>query len=453
MLLFHGETVHLNDLNFMIKNKLLKGFQDFLPEVMIARQKMIETIIRVFERYGFVPQDTPALEYADLLMGKYDENEKLIYRFKDHGGRDVALRYDLTVPLARVISMHKQIPMPYKRYQISKVWRADRPQKGRLREFVQFDADVIGSQSPIVDIEIIAMMCDAMKALGVPNVLVRINDRRLLDGLCHRCGLDSEQSRSLMTAMDKMDKIGIDEVKLEWKSRGFRSMVWNRVQDYVSLKDSADRFDQYRKFFKGNASALSGIKNMECIFSDLKQRGQGNGIIFDPAIVRGLSYYTSTIYETMITDLPEFGSVMGGGRFDHLIKQLGGPDLPGVGTSIGVDRLFSALQKKRLLPTQKTSTRLLVINMDQRDHALYGSIVQTLRDRGISCEIYPDAKKILDQFQHADRQNIPFLLIIGEKEKSRGVWTLRNQKLRTEQKISNRNFDALILEVNKNQTE
>lgn len=432
----------------MNKNQLLKGFQDFLPEVMIPRQRMIEKIISVFELYGFVPQDTPALEYAEVLLGKYGEDEKLIYRFQDNGGREVALRYDLTVPLARVVAMYRgKLPMPYKRYQISKVWRADKPQKGRFREFVQFDADVVGSRGPIVDAEVIAMMVDTMAGLGLQNFLVRVNDRGVLNGLAECAGVSNEQRPSLFTAIDKLDKIGKQGVETELKLRGFEPSVRTFVSRVVDATQTQDRFGAMETLLGASEEAKSAMQKLKIIFSDLRGRGMIESVEFDPLIARGLAYYTGTIYETVLTDRPEFGSVMSGGRYDELIKKLGGPDLPAIGTSVGVDRLFSAMQSLGLLPKTQTNSLALIANLTGEDQTQYGQIAQRLRARGVSCEIYPDPKKLLQQFQFAETVGIPFVLLLGEEEKKKNCVTIRTQLTRKQVQVSIEEAPATLLNL------
>lgn len=432
----------------MAKNQILKGFQDFLPEVMIPRQQMIEKIIRVFELYGFVPQDTPALEYADLLMGKYGEDEKLIYRFQDNGGREVALRYDLTVPLARVIAMYRgKLPMPYKRYQISKVWRADKPQRGRFREFVQFDADVVGSKSLIIDAEIVAMMCDTMKALGVKNYFVRLNDRRILNGVGECADVPKEKIASLLTAIDKAEKIGRQGLMQELADRGFDSKVATFVDRLLAMKESGKVIVDLRKLLRSSVGAQDALNDLQKIMDDLEARGWKDRVLVDPSIARGLAYYTGTIYETTILDAPEYGSVMSGGRYDQLVKKLGGPDLPAVGTSVGVDRLYAALRQMKLLPDTKSFSDALIINFEAADQPAYGALAQSLRREGISCEIYAEPKKVLNQFQYADQQGIPFVLLMGSKEKEMNQVTLRIQSTREERLLATDEVPSVVREL------
>jgi len=324
----------------------MSGFRDFLASDLIPRQRIIDTIKKVYESYGFLPLDTPAIERFETLTGKYgEEGEKLIYQFEDHGGRKVALRYDLTVPLARVVAQYKdELVLPYKRYQVGNVWRGESPQAGRYREFLQFDADIVGAKSALSDSEIVMMMADAMQALGV-GALISVNNRRILDALSEKLGLDSDASKKLFLIIDKVGKIGLEKVIEEIKIK-FGDKVSELVLQFLSISGSSEeKIDKIKEVLGSSAALLEGTSNLEEVFSILKKSDYGeNLVVFDPTIARGLDYYTGIIYETYLLDLPEIGSVCSGGRFDKLISLLsdGKVDLELQWVLIGFFRLLKS---------------------------------------------------------------------------------------------------------------
>lgn len=407
----------------------MAGFRDMLAEQMFAREYMIATIQQVYESYGFVPLKTPALERLSTLTGKYgDEGDHLMYSFKDNGGRDVALRYDQTVPLARVVGQHQdKLPMPYKRYTVAEAWRGEKPQKGRYREFTQFDADIVGSASPMADAEIIAMMSDSMDAFGVAS-LVRVNNRLVLDGLAEKAGItDHEEGLGLISIIDKVDKIG-SEKAVRQVAEEFGEATARLVEQYLGITGSpTEKLAQVAHILDGSAAAQEGINNLTQVFEMLEAGGYGEDkVIFDHIIARGLSYYTGIVYETTLTDLPELGSVCGGGRFDNLIRTLGGPDLPAVGAAIGVDRLYEGLYQLGKLPTKQTNTEVLVTNFDISDAPVYQKVAAALRAEGIATEVYYEEGALKKQLKFADRLGLPFVVFIGSDEIEKGVGTIRS---------------------------
>ena len=301
-----------------IKPQIPKGFRDFLPPQKILRQQVIDTIRNVFEVFGFQPLETPALEYASILEGKYgEEGEKLIYKFKDRGGRQVALRYDLTIPLSRVIAMYPTLPKPFKCYQISPVWRADKPQRGRFREFWQCDADIVGSESLFADAEVITTIYHILKALHFKQFKIKINNRKLLNGIAQALGIDVEKIPSLLRIIDKLEQKGTQGIKDELLNKGFQEEIINNILELLSANGGkAVELIELKNKFGDSESALEGIKELEELFSYLSyMRVDSDFYCFDLSLARGLDYYTGPIFETTV-DEPKIGSISGGGRYD-----------------------------------------------------------------------------------------------------------------------------------------
>lgn len=406
----------------------MSGFRDMLAEQMIARGDMLATIQGVYESYGFVPLKTPALERLSTLTGKYgEEGDKLMYKFEDNGGRMVALRYDLTVPLARVVAQHGgNLPTPYKRYAVGEVWRGESPQAGRYREFTQFDADTVGTKSPVADAEVVAMMSDAMSALGADS-LIRVNNRRILDGLVEKSGVTSEkEGLRLISAVDKVEKIGL-KASLEYIGSEFGALAAETVNNYLSVEGTPlERLHKMQQVLQGSVAVEEGVENLDAVFGMLEAAGYSlDKVVFDQTIARGLDYYTGIIYETTLKEVPQIGSVCSGGRYDNLVKALGGPDMPAVGTSIGVDRLYDGLQMLGKLKEVKTTTEVLVTNFDQTQIPQYMRLATQLRRAGIASEIYYDAAKLGKQIGFADKMGIPYVVLFGPKEIERGVGVIR----------------------------
>lgn len=393
----------------MIKPQTLKGFRDFLPAESRKRQFLIGKFIEVFEQFGFDPLETPALEYAQTLLGKYgDEADKLLYIFKDNGGRSVGLRYDQTVPLSRVISQYPELPMPFKRYQIQPVWRAENTQKGRFREFLQCDIDTIGSASPLADAEIIACTLVACKTLGFAKPVISINDRTIFDTL----GLTKQE----IITIDKLDKIGNEAV--------------------IDLLSKNGRTDAKALFIKVKESKLT--ERLSLIFGSLSRFGfkEGIDVVFDPFLARGLDYYTSSIFELKVANYTA-GSLAGGGRYDKLIGQFSGKDTPAIGIAFGFDRMLEALNETNLLPRSTTSTQVLVsvFSSEQLGEAL--SLTSSLRSAGINTEVTLNPNDKLDkQLKYADRKGIPYVTIQGPDEAGRGVIKLKNMQTKEQVELS-----------------
>ena len=407
----------------------LSGFRDMLAPQAIPRQQMLDVIKVVYENYGFTPLKTPALERYSTLSGKYgEEGDKLMYRFEDQGGREVALRYDLTVPLARVVAQYgSQIPLPYKRYAVGEVWRGERAQAGRFREFTQFDADTIGSKSPLADAEIVAVMSDSMTALGAGSV-IRVNNRRILDALAGKAGITDEKAvRAFMSSIDKVEKIGLGKALAEIL-KNFSQKATTLASGYLEVQGSSNDKLQSLVRLMGDSEAIAeGVENLSEVFKILAAAGYSEEqVVFDQAIARGLDYYTGIIYETTLVGAESLGSVCGGGRYDNLVKALGGPDLPAVGTSIGVDRLFDGLQLLGKLQNNKTSTQVLIANFDSADSGEYLRIAAKLRAAGIAAEIYYDPAKLGKQISFADKMSIPYVVLLGSEERAKSIATIRS---------------------------
>ena len=391
----------------------LSGFRDLLSEQMLARDEILDKIKSVYELYGFVPLKTPALELLATLSGKYgEEGDKLMYSFEDNGGRQVALRYDQTVPLARVISSYSELPKPYKRYALGDVWRGERPQAGRYREFTQFDADIVGTSDYTADVEIIAMMSDAFTAIGA-ETRVYINDRRILDSLSKKCGIDTQKEFiKFTTIIDKIDKIG--------KSEALREV---------------DKINKISKILD-DKKADEACEQLTNILQTLEQAGYSEKqITFDQTIARGLSYYTGTIYETKLVKLPEIGSVCSGGRYDNLIKQLGGPDLPAIGTSIGVDRLIEGMEQLGQLKKIKTRTKVYILGLGTELDSERFKIASQLRANNIATEMVYGKPNFDKQFKDIKKLGISEVLLYGSSEQAKGVFTAQNLDKRTKKEV------------------
>ncbi|MDH5532915.1 MAG: histidine--tRNA ligase [Candidatus Pacebacteria bacterium] len=380
----------------------LKGFRDFLPEEKRARNVVQGKIVETFERFGFEPLETPTLEYASLLLGKYgDEADKLVYSFKDRGDRSVALRYDQTVPSARVLSQYQgKLPKYFRRYQIQNVFRADKPQKGRYREFTQCDIDIFGSKSNIADSEILACSYFAYKNIGFKNIKLNLNDRTILIEALTPFVTDSVDVYSIIQSVDKLDK----KEKLE--------VVAELVEKGLSKDNATKALETLEK--SKPSEELSSI-----VIGAIKLGVPKDSLVFNPFLARGLDYYTGMIFEI---NLPEYGSGScgGGGRYDNLINELGGVDVPAVGVAFGFDRTVEAAQSLGLLPKKNSTSKVLVTVFGEKYKLASLASASYLRKQGIATEVYPAIDKLGKQFKYANSKNIPFVIIIGENEFEQG---------------------------------
>lgn len=427
------------------ERRKLAGFQDFMPEKMMARDLIIGKIKAAYALFGFLPQETPVLEYADLLLGKYGDNDKLVYQFRDNGDRHVAMRYDLTVPLSRVIQMYaNDIVFPYRRYQVGMVWRADKPGKGRFREFMQVDADIVGDGSVLADIEIISLTLQIMKTLGI-DATVRLNDRRVLDGLAEICKIPAEMSPVLFRTIDKYDKIGAKGVMGELNKTPFPDGTLAIVERYLSITGLNDDVLQELQSLLGTSSSFqAGFSSLYAINDALKSSGGEQSMAFriDPSIARGLDYYTGLIFETTFNSDPEFGSVCSGGRYDQLIKGVDGKPLPTIGVSIGLDRLFAAMESIDLIPRIKTTTQAFIVNFGNEYLGEYLRLATELRANGISVEISSDASKLKKQFRCADTKGIPMVIVMGPDELSQGNVVVKNMSKGLQETVERKDISS-----------
>ncbi len=426
-----------------VEPRLSRGLRDLLPDQMLARQQMIDTIRGVYELYGFVPLNTPAIEFLDVLSGSAgQEAQQSIFRVSNPENEALGLRFDLTVPLARVIAQYRELPRPFRRYQVSPVWRADKPDKGRFREFTQFDLDSVGTESEIADTEIIAGMCDTLTALKVGPHLVRFSSRSILNLLLKFAGIDEQQSVDVFRVLDKLDKAGIEKVRLELmqgykdesgdtiRGLGLSQEQVTRIERFLNVKADSRRdvVTRVRDLFSSVEGSKDLIDVVERISNHLYALGYGDDrVSLDLSIARGLAYYTGPVFEAILLDAPQFGSVFGGGRYDNLVMRFLGEAIPAVGASIGVDRLLAALTHLGKTGQQRSTARVLVTNMDPALAEDYLAMTWELRRAGIPTEFYiGTAKGPGKQLKYADQYEIPIALLYGSNEKTRGIVTVKD---------------------------
>lgn len=406
-----------------ITPRILKGFRDYLPDTMLPKQRMLDTVARTFESFGFAPLQTPALEYADILLGKYGtEGDKLLYRFRDNGDRDIALRYDLTVPLARVIAMSGQIVPPFRRYQIAPVWRAEAPGRGRFREFLQCDVDIIGVPELTADAECLAVGAAVLDALGVERYVLRVNNRKLLTGMLQKLGIPvGNPALAALRTLDKLPKIGEPAVRaLLATDNGLAAAAIDGIFEFLALdpKNLADWFPE------GSPGRI-GAHELATLLDLARALGIADRVEVDLSIARGLDYYTGTIYETFLRDREDLGSVMSGGRYDELLGMFGKPPLPAVGISLGVDRLFAGLLEAGLIKPAASPAAVLVTVFDETTRPASYHLAARLRAAGVPTEVMLDSPRMKKQLRHADRQGIPHVIIIGPDDIDRGEVQLK----------------------------
>lgn len=446
-----------------------KGTRDFLPVEMAGRNHIFSTIKSVFELYGYLPIETPAMENLSSLLGKYgEEGDKLLFRVLNSGdflGKlppgddhfrnsarlanmicDRGLRYDLTVPFARFVVQHlNELTFPFRRYQIQPVWRADRPQKGRYREFFQCDADVIGSGSLLNEAEMARIIDDVFVRLGI-KVIIKLNNRKILAGIAGIIG-QPEKLADLTVAMDKLDKIGLDAVCSEMRERGISAEAIEKLMPVIDLKGSnSDKLASLAVVFRESETGMKGTSEMEKILGMLAATDQTNVIEFDVALARGLNYYTGTIIEAKAADV-EIGSICGGGRYDDLTGVFGHPGLSGIGISFGADRIYDVLKQTGGFPEAvSAASRLMFVNFGDSEARVCLQLLDRLRKSGVSCELYPDSVKMKKQMQYANNLNIPFVALIGEKEAGEGTVTVRDMKTGDQLTMPQRELSAYIRE-------
>ncbi|MFA6082317.1 MAG: histidine--tRNA ligase [Patescibacteria group bacterium] len=411
----------------MNQPKVLQGFRDYLPADMQVRHNLIEKVRAVYQSFGFEPLDTPALEYAELLMGKYGEDEKLIYHFEDHGHRDVALRYDLTVPLARVMADHPDLPKPFKRYQIANVWRADSPQKGRFREFLQFDADTVGTLSPLADAEMVLMMGKVMDALDLQHYQIKVNHRGVLSAIFRALKISAADIKTVMRQMDKLDKIGSSETKKMLASIISAKQI-ETLFDLIDEVAETKSTSSIAQLIETDQDGLKELANFDEILSLIDQK---NHLKIDLSVMRGLDYYTGIIYETVLTEGDSVGTVYAGGRYDKLMSNLANVDLPAVGASLGVDRLLAAIQKDR-----KVQSDLIFMPVFAGFERETFALAEKLRSTGLNVSLSLTSNKLGKQLQYANTIGAKLVLLFGEDEIKKSMIIVRNMQTGDQKEIS-----------------
>lgn len=435
----------------MSKPTIPQGTRDFNATIVQKRNYIFNTIRTVFELFGFEPLETPAMENLETLMGKYgEEGDKLIFKILNNGldnpskkeqllldfdkilsGKnnkgitERALRYDLTIPFARYVAMnYGALTMPYKRYQIQPVWRADRPQKGRYREFYQCDADVVGSNSIFNEIELTSLYATVFNRLNLP-VSIHINSRKILAGLAEICG-GTNQLTNITIAIDKLDKIGLEKVKEELVTRGLLNEQINTIEQYLLISGTNEsKLAQLKKLLGNNENGLAGIEEIEQVLNYSIELGNSK-LVADFTLARGLNYYTGIIFEVKAIGV-QMGSIGGGGRYNDLTGLFDVPNVPGVGISFGVDRIYDVLEEMKLFPEAiQKGTKILFFNLGKAESHKAFELMQQLRQQGIACELFHEPTKLDKQFKYAEKKSIPFIAIIGTKELTEGSCNIKN---------------------------
>jgi len=444
-----------------------KGTRDFGPDVMVKRNYIFSVIRKTFERFGYLPLETPTMENLSTLTGKYgEEGDQLIFKVLNNGDYlkdaddaalsqrdsrklsfsicDRALRYDLTVPFARFVVMnHNQLALPFKRYQIQPVWRADRPQKGRYREFYQCDVDVVGSNSLLNEVELIQIFDEVLTNLGLPDFSIKLNNRKILSGIAEVAGA-AAQMMDMTIAIDKLDKIGVDGVEKELREKGFKDDQLKVINSVLNISGSnEEKLTQLRGILSASEIAMKGIEEVQYILTRVASVGLERAKLeLDLTLARGLNYYTGAIFEVKANGV-QMGSICGGGRYDDLTGIFGLPGLSGVGISFGADRIYDVMTELQLFPQEiGATTKLLFANFGETEEIYSLPILRQIRQAGINAEIYPEAAKMKKQFKYADDKKIPFVAIIGADEMANGTIALKNMQsgeqanLRLEELIS-----------------
>jgi len=435
-----------------------KGTRDFAPDVMRKRNYLFAVIRAAFEKYGFQPLETPSMENLSTLTGKYgEEGDQLIFKILNNGDflKDVAseklsdsrklsfeicdraLRYDLTVPFARFVAMNRNtVVLPFRRYQIQPVWRADRPQRGRFREFYQCDADVVGTDSLWVEVELVQLFDEVLSNLNLPGFSIVINNRKILAGIAEATGV-ADKFMGLTVVLDKWDKIGEDAVQKELSEMGIPDETFQTFKSLNALSDFNDKMNFLKSVLGNSETGLKGIEEMTFVWNEVEKAGLNKGeLVFDVSLARGLNYYTGAIFEVKAKGI-QMGSICGGGRYDDLTGNFGWKGVSGVGISFGADRIFEVLSELNLFPESTTSgTQVLLVQFGGETTSAAFQLLKQIRNAGISCEMYPDDAKLKKQFKYADDNKIPFVVVVGEDEVKSGMWQLRNMVTGDQQAVS-----------------
>ena len=445
------------------KPSIPKGTRDFGPEEMIRRNYIFDTIKGVFRLYGFQPLETPAMENLSTLLGKYgDEGDKLLFKILNsgdflsgvsdeqlHGNPNAlstrlcekGLRYDLTVPLARYVAQHQgEISFPFKRYQIQPVWRADRPQKGRYREFYQCDVDVIGSRSLLCEVDLVEIVAKVFQRLGI-RVTLKVNNRKILYGIAETIG-HADKMIDITVAIDKLEKIGLEAVNGELREKGIDERAIEALQPILSLEGAnGAKLARLREILADSPVGLAGVTETETILSYVETLGTELEIELDLSLARGLNYYTGAIFEVKARDFA-IGSICGGGRYDDLTGIFGMPNTSGVGISFGADRIYDVMTGLDLFPDDtKGTTRALMLNFGGEEERVSLRLAKNLREAGIACEVYPESAKMKKQMEYANRRAVPWVVIVGSDELASGRATVKNMATGEQQAVA---FDELI---------
>ncbi len=454
----------------MLKPTIPKGTRDFPPEAMVRRKYIFNTIEDIFRLYGYLPLETPAMENLSSLLGKYgEEGDKLLFKVLNSGeflenipveeikpgnaGKislmicEKGLRYDLTVPFARYVVQHREdITLPFKRYQIQPVWRADKPQKGRYREFYQCDVDVIGSNSLLNEVELIQIIDEVFRKLGI-RIIIRINNRKVLAGIAESIG-EREHITHLTTALDKMEKTGKEGVVNELIHRGIHSASVEKLEPIFDITgDYRQKLAGMSKLLKGSSEGEYGLKEIEKLFELLEVVKPESELNWDLLLARGLDYYTGTIIEVIAPDHP-IGSVCGGGRYDDLAGIFGMDNISGVGVSFGAERIFDVMMQLKLFPEKAvTGTKILFVNLGEQEEKYILPLISMVRKSGIRAEIYPDRAKLKKQMAFADAKGIPYVALAGEKEIASGKITLRNMQTGEQKELDFSDLSNILLDA------
>ncbi len=435
----------------MQKPSIPKGTRDFSPVEMMRRNYIFDTIKGVFRLYGFAPLETPSMENLSTLLGKYgDEGDKLLFKILNSGDYaaglsddevrqaskicEKGLRYDLTVPFARYVVQHQgELAFPFKRYQVQPVWRADRPQKGRYREFYQCDVDVIGTRSLLCEVELIEIVERVFRALGI-RVALKLNNRKILYGIAETIG-HADKMTDITVAIDKLEKIGLDNVKAELLERGLEQSAIEKLQPILELSgDNRQKLDALRRAIGASETGMKGIEEMETVFGHVERAGLGLEVELDLSLARGLNYYTGAIFEVKALDYA-IGSICGGGRYDDLTGIFGMPNMSGVGISFGADRIYDVMTGLDLFPEEvNSSTRVLFVNLGAEEEASL-PLLREVRDAGVAAEIYPEAGKMKKQMEYANRRAIPYVVIVGSQEIEARSATVKNMQTGEQQQV------------------
>ncbi len=451
----------------MQKPSIPKGTRDFSPEEMARRNYIFDTITEVYRLYGFRQIETPAMENLSTLMGKYgEEGDKLLFKILNSGdflsamSRDdltegnavktankiseKGLRYDLTVPFARYVVMHRnEITFPFKRFQIQPVWRADRPQKGRYREFFQCDADNVGSDSLLNEVELIQIMDEVFTRLGI-SVQVKLNNRKILSGIAEIIG-EADKITDITVAIDKLDKIGLEKVNEELESKGINRAALDRLQPILLLSGTTEeKLAQLREVLADSETGLKGVDEMTFIFEKAGMLALNNEVMLDLTLARGLNYYTGAIIEVKALEV-QIGSITGGGRYDNLTGIFGLPGVSGVGISFGADRIYDVLNQLNRFPADfARESDLLFVNFGEKESDYLLPVIMQLRRAGISCELFPEVAKMKKQLSYADSNHIPFVALVGENEMKEGSMTLKNMETGEQQSVTSNEVAAIV---------